>query len=102
MPHLRLAYQICTRVLRELDRNELLRSAYRHERCDARTAELYFCVLLDALDWGAHHFPEGCLIERSYYEQLTSEALDVMQNHKAQDKLKTFKGVFNYDPVYEK
>lgn len=82
MPHLRWAYQICAHCLRELDRNELLRRAYRHDHCDARTAELYFCVLLDALDWGAHHFPEGCLIERSYYEQLTSEARDVMQNHK--------------------
>ena len=81
MPHLRWAYQICTRGLRELDRNELLRRAYRHEHCDARTVELYFCMLLDALDWGAHHFPEGCLIERSYYEQLTSEARDAREKH---------------------
>ena len=80
MPHLRWAHQICTRGLRELDRDELLRRAYRHEHCDARTVELYFCMLLDALDWGAHHFPEGCLIERSCYEQLTSEARDVREN----------------------
>jgi len=59
MPHLRLAYQICTRVLRELDRNELLRRAYRHERCDAQTVELYFCILLDALDWGHVPFSQG-------------------------------------------
>ena len=70
MPHLRWAYQIYTRSLWELDKNDLLRRAYRHERCDARTVELYFCMLLDALDWGAHHFPEVCLIERAYYEQL--------------------------------
>ncbi len=82
MPHLRWAYQICMRGLHELGRGELLRRAYRHERCDERTVELYFCMLLDALDWGAHHFPEGCLIERAYYEQLTSEARDVMQKHK--------------------
>ena len=50
MPHLRWAYQICARGLRELDRNELLRRAYRHEHCDARTVELYFCMLLDALN----------------------------------------------------
>lgn len=41
--------------------------------------ELYFCKLLDALDWGARHFPEGCLIERAYYDQLTSEARDAIQ-----------------------
>nr|WP_315058820.1 hypothetical protein [uncultured Campylobacter sp.] len=87
MPHLRWAYQICTRGLRELDRNELLRRAYRHEHCDVRTVELYFCMLLDALDWGAHHFPEDCLIERSYYEQLTREARDVMQKHEISARL---------------
>ena len=87
MPHMRWAYQICTRGLRELDRNELLRRAYRHERCDARTVELYFCMLLDALDWGAHHFPEGYLIERSYYEQLIRKARDVMQKHEISARL---------------
>lgn len=87
MPHLRLVYQICTRVLRELDRNELLRRAYRHERCDARTAELYFCMLLDTLDWGAHHFPEGCLIERVRYEQLIREARDAIEKHEISERL---------------
>ena len=87
MPHLRWAYQICMRGLHELGGNELLRRAYRHERCDARTVELYFCMLLDALDWGAHHFPEGCLIERAYYEQLTSEARDVREKHEISARL---------------
>ena len=76
MPHLRWAHQIYMRGLHELGGDELLRRAYRHERCDERTVELYFGMLLDALDWGAHHFPDGCLIERSYYEQLTREARD--------------------------
>ncbi|WP_228724758.1 hypothetical protein [Campylobacter massiliensis] len=56
MPHLRWAYRICAHGLGELDKNDLLRRAYRHERCDARTVELYFCMLLDTLDWGAHRF----------------------------------------------
>ena len=34
MPHLRWAYQICTRGLGELDKDGLLRRAYRHEHCD--------------------------------------------------------------------
>ena len=59
MPHLRWAYQICTRGLRELDRNELLCRAYRHDHCDARTVELYFCMLLDALDRGHVPFSRG-------------------------------------------
>lgn len=87
MPHLRWAYQIYMRGLHELGGDELLRRAYRHERCDACTVELYFCMLLDALDWGAHHFPEGCLIERAHYEQLTREARDVMQKHEISARL---------------
>ena len=87
MPHLRWAYQICAHGLGELDKDELLRRAYRHERCDARTVELYFCMLLDTLDWGAHHFPEGCLIERAYYEQLIREARDVTQKHEISARL---------------
>ena len=66
MPHLCWAYQICAHGLRELDKDELLRRAYRHEHCDAYIVELYFCMLLDALDLGAHHFPEGCPIERAH------------------------------------
>ncbi len=87
MPHLRWAYQIYMRGLHELGRDELLRRAYRHERCDACTVELYFCMLLDALDWGAHHFPEGCLIERAYYEQLIREARDVREKHEISARL---------------
>lgn len=87
MPHLRWAYQICAHGLRELDKDELLRRAYRHKRCDARTVELYFCMLLDALDWGAHHFPEGCLIERARYEQLIREARDVREKHEISERL---------------
>jgi|GEM_PF-6036504 len=30
-------------------------------------------MLLGALDWGAHHFPEGCLIEHTRYERLIRE-----------------------------
>ena len=83
MPHLRWAYQICARSLQGLDKDELLRRAYRHERCDAYTVELYFCMLLD----GAHHFPEGCLIERAYYERLIREARDVMQKYEISARL---------------
>ena len=87
MPHLHWAYQICARSLRELDKNDLLRRAYRHERCDARTVELYFCMLLDALDWGAHRFPDGCLIERARYERLIGEARDVREKHEISARL---------------
>ncbi|WP_297938605.1 hypothetical protein [uncultured Campylobacter sp.] len=49
--------------------------------------ELYFCMLLDALYWGAHHFPEGCLIERARYERLIREARDVREKHETSARL---------------
>ena len=44
-------------------------------------------MLLDALDWGAHHFLEGCLIERAHYERLVREARDVTQQHEISERL---------------
>ena len=87
MPYLRWAYQICAHGLGGLDKNELLCRAYRHERCDVCTVELYFCMLLDTLDWGAHHFSEGCLIERARYERLIREARDVIEKHEISERL---------------
>ena len=36
---------------------------------------------------GAHHFPEGCLIERSYYEQLIRKARDAREKHEISARL---------------
>ena len=36
---------------------------------------------------GVHHFLEGCLIERTYYEQLIREARDVTQKHEISARL---------------
>ena len=49
--------------------------------------ELYFCKLLDALDLGAHHFPDGCLIERTYYERLIREARDAREKYEISARL---------------
>ena len=44
-------------------------------------------MLLDALDWGAHRFPEGCLVERARYERLIREARDVREKHEISERL---------------
>jgi len=61
-----------------------------HTVMSAATREpwsLYFCMLLDALDWGAHRFPDGCLIERARYERLIGEARDVREKHEISARL---------------
>ncbi len=88
MPHLRWAYQICAHGLRELDKNDLLRRTYRHERCDACTVELYFCMLLDALDWGGAPLSGG-LPDRAR----TLRAADPRSKRKTRDKHATKFGI---------
>nr|WP_314180547.1 hypothetical protein [uncultured Campylobacter sp.] len=44
-------------------------------------------MLLDALDLGAHHFLEGCLIESARYERLIREACDVREKHEISARL---------------
>lgn len=89
MPHLRWAYQICAHGLRELDKNDLLRRTYRHERCDACTVELYFCMLLDALDWGGGAPLSGGLPDRAR----TLRAADPRSKRKTRDKHATKFGI---------
>ena len=45
------------------DIDGIIKRAYNHKQRDLKTAELYFCYWLDILNWGSHHFPEGCLID---------------------------------------
>ena len=84
MPHLRWVYQICARCLRELEKDELLRRAYRHEHCDARTEELYFCMLLDTLDWGRAPLFRG-LLDRAYILR-AADPRSPRRNTKTRDK----------------
>lgn len=41
---------------------QFLQNAYKSKECDSKTVNLLFAANIDTLGWGAHHFPEGCII----------------------------------------
>lgn len=41
---------------------EFLKKAYDSKECDSKTVNLLFAAYIDTLGWGAHHFPDGCII----------------------------------------
>ena len=87
MPQMRWAYQLFGRYFNphdptlENDPFEILARAYAHSECDRKTVELYFEQQLGELGFGAHHFPEGCCIEREVYERDVATAERILSEH---------------------
>ena len=93
MPQMRWAYQLFGNCYNPHDpQNEhpaysLLERAYNHPQRDSKTAELYFNEQLETLYWGAHHFPDGCCIKRSVYEETLSIAEKILMDNEIPQKL---------------
>lgn len=84
MPHMRWAYQLFGRYYNPHDpQNEhpayrILERAYNHRERDLKTAELFLEEQLSVLEFGAHHFPDGCCIERSAYREAVTLAEKIL------------------------
>lgn len=80
MPQLRWAFQLFGRYYNPHDpKNErdpaaILKRAYLHPDCDQKTVDLYFNEQVEWLYWGAHHFPDGCIIARGSYRETVAAA----------------------------
>lgn len=87
MPQLRWAYQLGGRYYNpfdpdlEQDPYEILKHAYEHPDCDEKTVRLYFESQIYELDFGAHHFPEGCCIAREAYLEDVKTAEKILAEH---------------------
>lgn len=87
MPQMRWAYQLGGRYYNpfdpksEQDPYDILERAYSHPDCDQKTVELYFENQLYDLDFGAHHFPDGCCIARERYEDDVKTAEKILAEH---------------------
>lgn len=87
MPQLRWAYQLGGRYYNPFDPNlendpyDILEKAYSHPECDQKTVELYFECQIYELDFGAHHFPDGCCIKREVYEEDVRTAERILAEH---------------------
>lgn len=84
MPQLRWAFQLFGKYYNPHDpKNEtnpyyILEKAYAHPNCDQKTVDLYFNEQVDWLYWGAHHFPEGCIIAKDSYEYTVKTAEKIL------------------------
>ena len=105
----RLPYEISVRLERSLkqsaDNNEMprsrwycmlfctgsqmIREIYRKHPDDYPIAEMYFSSLLSDLDFGAHHFPEGCCISEDHYHECVSECEQLFSIHSFADALRS-------------
>lgn len=56
----------------------ILERAYNHRERDLKTAELFLEEQLSVLEFGAHHFPDGCCIERSAYREAVTLAEKIL------------------------
>lgn len=61
---------------------EMLEKAYIHEMCDEKTVELLFDFWIEILSWGAHHFPEGCIISEEAMENAVKHCKEIIDEKK--------------------
>lgn len=93
MPHMRWIWQLYGRRYNPFDPQytydlySILEQAYTHEKCDQKTVDLYFQERLGWLDWGAHHFPDCCLITKQAYLDTVHSAQEIMKNHAVNEAL---------------
>ena len=84
MPQMRWAFELFGKYYNPHDpQNEhnpyyILEKAYNHPDCDQKTVDLYFNEQVDWLYWGAHHFPEGCIIAKDSYENTIKTAEKIL------------------------
>ena len=80
IPQLRWTYELYSYnpFDRKFNSFEMLKKAFCHKDCDQKTIDLYFEHLISRLDWGAHHFPQGCIIKRSTYEKTLRECHEIL------------------------
>lgn len=85
MPQMRWAFQLFGKYYNPHDPKrenlktyDILEKAYEHPECDQKTVDLYFNEQVEWLYWGAHHFPEGCIIARESYRETVATAEKIL------------------------
>ncbi len=64
-----------------------LEAAYESIACDQKTVDLLFASFVDELGWGAHHFPEGCILEQAVIEQCMQQCEAILAVHRVSEYL---------------
>ena len=88
MPQLRWYYQLYKhdRVGHQYA-FDMLKKAYAHDKCDKQTVDLLFAAYIEKLAWAAHHFPEGCIMERVEVASTINECKSIMNTGMVEERL---------------
>ena len=82
MPHLCWYYQLFRHdKMGSQHAFAMLQKAYEHKDCDPKTIVLLLENYIDYLAWGCHHFPDGCIIERSGAEETIRLGKELLSQH---------------------
>lgn len=85
MPQLRWKYELFGWYYDPFEPNtdpvDPLERAYEHPERDLKTAVLYFNEQMHILEFGAHHFPDGCCIEKTAYEKAVFAAEKILSEN---------------------
>ncbi len=66
---------------------DFLEKAYNSRECDAKTVNLLFASYIDILGWGAHHFPEDCIIDNTERNGAFEQCRKIMGERAVDEKL---------------
>lgn len=107
MPELRWYYELyCNDRIGYEFATKYLEYAYLSNECDQKTVDMLFDSYLDTLGWGAHHFPEACIIQNNVREESIKNCEKIMQekyvNEYLQHRFQYYKILYNcYDKYKE-
>lgn len=100
MPQLRWFYELY-RNDKEVCREavDMLERAYSNADRDKKTVELLFASWLDVLSWGAHHFPDGCIITKETMINAVEQCKKIISENEVDEK--STKELQYYEVLYQ-
>ncbi len=88
MPELRWFYELYYNDAFGVEcAGEFLEKAYAGRECDAKTVNLLFASWIDILGWGAHHFPDCCIISDEARDNAFTQCRKIMGEKTVDEKL---------------
>ena len=89
MPQLRWFYELYRDDKNDcMYAKDMLERAYSSSERDEKTVELLFDSWLDVLGWGAHHFPDGCIITKETMRNAVEKCKKIICENEVDEKLK--------------
>ena len=100
MPQLRWFYELYKNdKFGVMYARDMLDRAYLSTDCDQKTVALLFSSWLGVLEWGAHHFPEACIITKDEMRNAVKQCKKIISEKEVNEALK--KELHYYELLYQ-